>query len=149
VAYLVVPPSLSAPSSTPGGRWTTHGDPSQAVIADFLAEGHFAPTSAAHAGNLPRAAGRAGRPDRPGDGKAASGPAEGGSVVLYLAGDKATDFRRAAANGIDVTPLSRYTHGKGEPALVLGYSALTPDAIRAGVRGLAKLLRARPTVRSV
>jgi GntR family transcriptional regulator/MocR family aminotransferase len=80
------------------------------------------------------------------------GPAEGGfQVVLYLPGGQSDReiSRRAAANGIDVTPLSRYTHGKGEPALVLGYSALTPEAIRTGVRGLAKLLRARPAVRSV
>jgi GntR family transcriptional regulator/MocR family aminotransferase len=86
-------------------------------------------------------------------GKAARlGPAEGGfQAVLYLPGGQSDRevSRRAAAQGIDVTPLSRYTHGKGEPALVLGYSALTPDAIRAGVRGLAKLLKARPTVRSV
>jgi GntR family transcriptional regulator/MocR family aminotransferase len=153
VAYLVVPPALSAPFVHARRQMDGHtATLPQAVIADFLAEGHFA----AHLRRM-RGIYRARRDalvdaiDREMGKAARVGPTEGGfQTVLHLPGgqnDREVS-RRAAAQGIDVTPLSRYTHGKGEPALVLGYSALTPDAIRAGVARLARVLRARPGVRS-
>ena len=79
------------------------------------------------------------------------GPADGGfQVVLRLAPeeDDREVARRAASAGIDVTPLSRFTQGRKEPALILGYSALSVPAIRAGVRALARVLRAPSRSRS-
>ncbi|HWC66175.1 MAG TPA: hypothetical protein VG777_08830, partial [Thermoanaerobaculia bacterium] len=84
-------------------------------------------------------------------GRVRVGPADGGfQVVLRLAADEDDRevARRAAAAGIDVTPLSRNTLGKGEPALILGYSALAPEAIRTGVRALARVLRAPARTRA-
>ena len=147
VAYLVVPPPLAAPFVH--ARRLMDGHTStlpQAVIADFMNEGHFA----AHLRRM-RAIYRSRRDalvdalDRELHGRVRVGPADGGfQVVLRLdpGEDDREVARRAAAQGIDVTPLSRHTQGTGEPAVVLGYSALTPDAIRAGVRGLARVLSA-------
>lgn len=151
VAYLVVPPALSAPFVHARRQMDGHtATLPQAVIADFLDEGHFA----AHLRRM-RGIYRERRDafeeafHRETGTAARLGPTEGGfQAVLYLHGgqnDREVS-RRAAANGIDATPLSRNMHGKGEPGLVLGYSALTPDAIRAGAKGLARVLRARPAV---
>ena len=72
------------------------------------------------------------------------GPAEAGfHVTAHLpegTDDRAVQ-RRAADQGIDVQPLTRYYAGaEPRPGLVLGYVGLSPEAIRAGVRGLAGLV---------
>jgi len=151
VAYLVVPPGLSAAFVHARRQMDGHtATLPQAVIADFLDEGHFA----AHLRRM-RGIYRERRDalveafDRELGKAARFGPTDGGfQTVLYLpeGQDDREVARRAAGSGIDVTPLSRYTRGKGEPGLILGYSALTPDAIGAGARGLAKVLKARPDV---
>ena len=152
VAYLVVPPSLSAPFVHARRQMDGHtATLSQAVIADFLTEGHFA----AHLRRM-RGIYRERRDamiealDRELRGRVRVGPSDGGfQVVVHLGPDEDDRevSRRLAAGGVDATPISRYTRGSGTPALVLGYSALAPDAIRAGVRAMAKVLRARPGVK--
>ncbi len=149
VAYLVVPPSFASPFVHARRQLDGHTSTvPQAVIADFMNEGHFA----AHLRRM-RGIYRSRRDaivealDRELRGRVRVGPADGGfQIVLGLDPDEddRAAARRIAAAGIDVTPLSRYTLGKGEPGLVLGYSALSPEAIRAGVHGLAKALRAAP-----
>ena len=146
VAYLVVPPSLAAPFVHARRQLDGHtATLPQAVIADFMNEGHFA----AHLRRM-RAIYRTRRDalvealDGELRGRVRPGPADGGfQIVLHLDAheDDRDVARRAAAAGIDVTPLSRCTLGSRDPGLVLGYSALSPDAIRAGVRALAKVLR--------
>jgi GntR family transcriptional regulator/MocR family aminotransferase len=150
VAYLVVPPSFASPFVHARRQLDGHtATLPQAVIADFMNDGHFA----AHLRRM-RGIYRSRRDaivealDRELRGRVRPGPADGGfQIVVGLEPDEDDRVvaRRAAAVGIDVTPLSRYTLGKGDPGLVLGYSALSPEAIRAGVRGLARVLRsARP-----
>ena len=148
VAYMVVPPSLAAPFVHARRQIDGHtATIPQAVIADFMNDGHFA----AHLRRM-RAVYRSRRDalvetlDRELRGRVRVGPAEGGFQLLVRLDPGENDrevARRAAAHGIEATPLSRYTHGSAEPALVLGYSALATDAIRAGVRGLARVLHAR------
>jgi GntR family transcriptional regulator/MocR family aminotransferase len=149
VAYLVVPPSFASPFVHARRQLDGHtATLPQAVIADFMNEGHFA----AHLRRM-RAIYRSRRDaiadaiDRELRGRVRVGPADGGfQIVLGLQPDEddRAIARRAAVAGIDLTPLSRYTLGKGEPGLVLGYSALSPEGIREGVRGLAKVLRSAP-----
>ena len=53
--------------------------------------------------------------------------------------------RRAAECGVEVAPLSRYYLGEtGRPGLLLGYAAVTPEAIEEGVESLARVLAASP-----
>ena len=146
VAYLVVPPALAAPFVHARRQMDGHTAAlSQAVITDFVDEGHFA----AHLRRM-RGIYRARRDalvdavDRERGTRVRLGPTEGGfQATLHLpeGADDRDVSRRAAAQGIDAVPLSRYTHGKGEPGLVLGYSALGADAIREGVSVLGRVLR--------
>jgi len=52
----------------------------------------------------------------------------------------AAESQKAMRAGIDAPPLSRYDNGRAQSGLVLGYAGLTPDAIRRGVRVLAKVI---------
>ena len=146
VAYLVVPPALSNAFVHARRQMDGHTAAlSQAVITDFVDDGHFA----AHLRRM-RGIYRA-RRDALVDAvhhelgtRVRLGPTEGGfQAALYLpvGADDREVSRRAAAHGIDVVPLSRYTQGEGEPGLVLGYSALTAEAIREGVSVLGRVLR--------
>jgi GntR family transcriptional regulator/MocR family aminotransferase len=48
---------------------------------------------------------------------------------------------RAARRGLSLVPLSRYAlAASGPQGLLLGYAALSPAAIRAGVRALARVI---------
>ena len=117
----------------------------QAVLADFVTEGHFG----AHIRRM-RSLYQS-RRDALLDEAARAlprhvtlGPAEAGfHVTAHLpegTDDRAVQ-RRAADQGIDVQPLTRYYAGaEPRPGLVLGYVGLSPEAIRAGVRGLAGLV---------
>jgi GntR family transcriptional regulator/MocR family aminotransferase len=73
------------------------------------------------------------------------GPADAGlEVAAYLApGLRTRDvLARTARLGLALLPLSRYAlAGAGREGLLLGYAALTPAAIRAGVRALGRALR--------
>lgn len=110
----------------------------QAVLADFLAEGHFG----AHVRRM-RALYHE-RRDALLEAGATLGPVEAGfHATLHLpAGtDDVAVARRAAARGIEVQPLSRFYAGSTvTPGLVLGFAGIAPEAIREGMRRLAEVL---------
>jgi GntR family transcriptional regulator/MocR family aminotransferase len=119
----------------------------QAVTADFLAEGHFTTwlrrlraacaerrdaLLSALASDLPEAV--------------PCGAEAGLHLTITLPGIDDRDLeRRALALGVEAPPLSSFRLDPGGPGgLVLGFAALPPPAIRAGVRALARALaRAR------
>ncbi|HKO54806.1 MAG TPA: hypothetical protein VJ276_02940 [Thermoanaerobaculia bacterium] len=115
----------------------------QSVTADFLSEGHFA----AHVRRM-RSLYRA-RRDVLLDAAAPlrdvltfptthAGLRATGIFTRPL--DDAAVAARAARNGIDVAPLSRYCLGVRRSGLVLGYAGLSPAAIRAGMVRLAEVI---------
>lgn len=147
LAYAIVPLDLVAPFTIARGLLDGHTALlSQMVLADFFAEGHLG----VHVRRL-RGLYRERRDvlvDETGrslHGRVRLGPADGGMhVVAYLA-DTEDDVRAAACAadaGVDVHPLARYYCGAPTArGLVLGYGALAPAAIRAGVQALARCLR--------
>jgi GntR family transcriptional regulator/MocR family aminotransferase len=61
---------------------------------------------------------------------------------LPLGVDDQAASRRAAAHGVEVTPLSAYSIKRQQRgALRLGYTGYTPNDLRRGVRNLARALR--------
>jgi GntR family transcriptional regulator/MocR family aminotransferase len=139
LGYIVAPPALV--DALQAARTAVDLHPptlAQAVLADFLAEGHLTQhirrmraLYAERQAVLVEAAAEqlAGRLEV--DPRAA-----GLNVIGWLpphADDQAT-ARHAQALGLDTPPLSHYTLGAPQrPALVLGYAALPPPTIRAGV----------------
>lgn len=149
LAYLVAPEDL-APAFIHARTLQDGHTPTllQAVLADFLNEGHFGAhirrmrtIYEARRNVLVEAAGREL------DGRALLGPAEAGfHTTLHLpeGTDDRAVARQAEAQGIDTQPLSRFylgdAGGTARPGLVLGYGGLTPEAIREGMRGLGRAL---------
>ena len=146
LGYMVVPPDLVEAFTVARALASRH-PPSleQAVLADFIGEGHFA----THIRRM-RAL-YAERRDALLDalrahlqGLVEPGPAEAGmqlAVHLPPALDDAAVSRRALAREVETTPLSRYAlgpHSRG--GLLLGYACVTPEQIRSGVRTLASVL---------
>jgi len=146
LGYLVVPPELVDPF-TAARELVDRQSPSveQAVLAEFIAEGHFARhvrrmrvLYAERQATLVEAAARelSGALD--------VRPAEAGMhLVGWLPGgtDDREASRRAAAEGVEATALS--LHGIEPPqrrGLLLGYAAVGEEEIRAGVRRLAASL---------
>ncbi|HZS07585.1 MAG TPA: PLP-dependent aminotransferase family protein [Blastocatellia bacterium] len=146
LAYLVVPGDLV--DKFTAARTLTDGcTPGfmQAVMADFIAEGHFGAhirrmrniyrerrevlleSVARHLGNRLRA-----------------GPTDTGLHVAGWLQKGANDqaiSERAAAKGLDVPPLSRYYLARHPPpGLLLNYASVTPKAIQQGIRTLASVL---------
>jgi GntR family transcriptional regulator/MocR family aminotransferase len=146
LAYVVLPPPLVPVFEAVRRQLDdhTHGA-MQAVLADFMDGGHFNAhlrrmrslyherrdaLVAACARSLPDAA--------------VLGPATSGmNVALHLPdrlGDTAVTAR-AAASGLRVLPLSRYSSGsQRRNGLLLGYTALTERRIGAGVQRLARVI---------
>jgi GntR family transcriptional regulator / MocR family aminotransferase len=119
----------------------------QAVLADFIAEGHFA----THIRRM-RAL-YAERQDALLEalrstlaGLVEPGPAEAGmqlAVHLPPDADDAAVTRRALARDVETIPLSRFALDPMERGgLLLGYAGVTPAEIKEGVRILAQVLRA-------
>lgn len=147
ISYLVVPPSLvnafvSALALT-GGPPPTHP---QAVLADFLAEGHFLryirrmrSLYAERQDTLVQAAAI-----ELGD-RLEVIPSETGLQVMGWLPDHIDDrdaARKAAALGVVAPPLSSYTiEPVARNGLLLGYAAHSPRRIREGMRKLALALR--------
>jgi len=146
LGYVVAPKDLV--DVFIAGRTLCDGHPhllAQAVLADFIAEGHFA----AHVrhmrllyqqrrdvffGSASEHLGKFG----------VLGPSDAGMhVCLRLPPglDDRTVSAQAAAEGLDVPPLSRYYLGEQKrPGLVLGFAGLSPARIRVGVKALARCL---------
>jgi GntR family transcriptional regulator/MocR family aminotransferase len=146
LGYLVVPPDLV--SAFGAALALLAGPPpalEQAVLADFMAEGHFVrhvrrmrTLYAERQGVLMRALRRElnGLLDVP--------AFESGMHLLAWLPDGVDDraaSAHAAAAGIVARPLSAYTAAPVRRAgLLLGYTALRPSQIRDGVRSLAAVL---------
>jgi GntR family transcriptional regulator/MocR family aminotransferase len=147
LGYLVVPPDLVDPFSAARELTDRHSPlVEQAVLARFIAEGHFArhirrmrTLYAERQDILVEAAA--------GDlrGLLDVRPAEAGMHLVGWLPDRTDDreaMRRAAARGVEAIALSMY--GIEPPArggLLLGYAAVGEAGIRAGVRRLAAALR--------
>ncbi|SFD02082.1 MocR-like pyridoxine biosynthesis transcription factor PdxR [Massilia yuzhufengensis] len=153
LGYVVAPPGLVEPLSQARAVIDRHSAiMPQAVLADFIAQGHFARhirrTRDAYAERrgamLEALASRLG-------GVLACGPSDAGldlCVGVMNGLSEAQAVERATAAGVEVRPLSYYTHPAAgpdcamPPGLLLGFSAFTPEQIRAGVARLAQALTA-------
>jgi GntR family transcriptional regulator/MocR family aminotransferase len=149
LGYLVVPPDLAA-AFTAARAVTDRHAPTlvQAVVADFLAEGHFVrhvrrmrTLYAQRQEALVRAAGREL------GGLLEVRPCETGLHLLGWLPDGADDQRlgeRAAAAGLETAALSAFRlEAAGRGALLLGYAAFEARQLHDGVRRLAGALRVR------
>ncbi|MCD2517120.1 PLP-dependent aminotransferase family protein [Massilia sp. G4R7] len=151
LGYVVAPPSLVEPLRQAKAVVDRHSPVvPQAVLADFIRQGHFARhirrTREAYAERravmLEALASRF-------DGMLRAGPTDTGlDVCVHLTGplDEAQAARRAEEAGVDVRPLSYFAHPVAGPAcaappgLLLGFSAFTPEQIRAGAARLEEAL---------
>jgi GntR family transcriptional regulator/MocR family aminotransferase len=148
LGYLVIPPNLMEFFAAAISLTTRHAPlPQQAVLCEFITEGHF------------------GRHLR----RMREVYAERLSVLLEAAREKLAGlleiseieaglqtvgwlregidgesaFRAAAARGVEVFPLSRYSHGRiAREGLQLGFAAIDRREIRRGVQELAAALKA-------
>ena len=146
LGYLVIPPQLTALFAATISLTIRHAPlPEQAVLCDFITEGHF------------------GRHLR----RMREVYAERLSVLMECAREKLADFleiseieaglqtvgwlragmdgesatRAAAARGVEVFPLSRYSRGRlTREGLQLGFAAVDTREIRRGVQDLATAL---------
>lgn len=146
LGYLVVPPDL-VEAFVAARAITDRHSPSmeQAVIADFIREGHFARhirrmrALYAERQAILRDAAQQILGDR-----LILAPAEAGMHLIgwLPAGQDATVVaQRAAARGIVVQPLAAFaTLPQPRQGLLLGYAALTADEITSGLRQLARAL---------
>jgi GntR family transcriptional regulator/MocR family aminotransferase len=116
--------------------------PSQALVAEFLAEGHFA----RHIRRMrtlygERQAALVSAARREWKGLLEVSPADSGMHLVAWLSNGMRDreaSQRAAAAGISAPPLSAYYHAAGaRPALLLGYSSITGRRIFEGARRLA------------
>ena len=142
LAYLVIPPPMCAVFEAVRSQLDdhTHGI-SQAVLADFMDEGHFA----AHLRRMRpvyrerrEAVLEACERYLP---QGEAGPAVAGMTVALNLPRSIPDRtlrERGSAAGLALMPLSRYQASLN--GLHLGFTALTPAAIREGARKLAVLL---------
>ena len=148
LGFLIVPPDLQ--DGLVAARAAADQHPpvlDQAVLADFIGEGHFArhlrrmrvayrerleaitAAAARYCGGALRL-----RPTR-----------TGLHTIADLAGaDAARVSREAAARGVEATPLSAYFARRGTHAnaLVLGFAAVRPEAARRGMERLAAAIEA-------
>jgi GntR family transcriptional regulator/MocR family aminotransferase len=151
LGYVVAPEPLAAALARAKAVVDRHSPiVAQAVLADFIGEGHFARhirrTREAYG---ERRAALLEALDARLNGRIVCGPADAGlDLCVHFAGgqDEIEAVRRAQAAGIDVRPLSYYANPAAPPAcsvapgLLLGFSAFRPDQIRAGVLGLEQAL---------
>jgi GntR family transcriptional regulator/MocR family aminotransferase len=149
LGYLIVPPDLvDAFTAARAAADRFACTLTQAVVADFIAEGHFArhvrrmrTLYAARQEALVRAA------RRELGGFVEVEPSEAGLHLLGWLADGLDDQEvsaAAGAAGIEAPPLSRYRLEPGRGGLMLGYAAYDVRPIREGVRRLAEVLRSLP-----
>jgi GntR family transcriptional regulator/MocR family aminotransferase len=149
LGYLVAPPDL-VDAFVAARALADHHSPtlSQAVLAEFIADGHLArhirrmrKLYAERQVALLQAVHRAL------DGCVSVAAAEAGLHLVGWLADGMDDreaSRRAASHGVEAPPLSAYGVERGaRGGLLLGYAATAPRHIREGVHRLAAALRAR------
>jgi GntR family transcriptional regulator/MocR family aminotransferase len=153
LGYVVAPPALAEPLARAKAVVDRHSPiVPQAVLADFIQAGHFARhirrTRDAYA---ERRTAMLAALDARMKGVLACGPSDAGldlCVGVTNGLSEAEAAARAFAAGVDVRPLSYYAHPAAgpdcamPPGLLLGFSAFTPEQIRAGVARLAEALAA-------
>jgi GntR family transcriptional regulator/MocR family aminotransferase len=153
LAYLVLPPSLVAPLAKVKGA-VDGGAPSvaQAVLARFLAEGHFA----RHLRRMrvvyrERRAELLGQAQRHLEGRIAMEPAAAGLQVVGWLAEGANDAAVSSAlrrRGLGAPALSAFCVERVlRPGLVLGFAHMRPAEIRSAVRTMAEVLARRPWLR--
>jgi GntR family transcriptional regulator/MocR family aminotransferase len=146
LGYLVVPHEMvdvfAAAQSV-----STHHPPllGQAVLCDFIREGHFArhirrmrEVYAERLGVLLKAA----RERLQGEVEISNVEAGLQTIGWLRGGIKAESVERAAAErNVEVRPLSRYAYGRApRNGIVLGFAAVEPRELRRGVEELARVL---------
>ena len=153
LGYVVAPPALAEPLARAKAVIDRHSPiVPQAVLADFIQEGHFA----RHIRRTRDAYGERRIAmlealDSRMRGILACGPSDAGldlcvGIVNGLGEEEAV--ARASAAGVDVRSLSYYVNPAAgpdcavPPGMLLGFSAFTPAQIRAGVRRLEQALAA-------
>jgi GntR family transcriptional regulator/MocR family aminotransferase len=154
LGYVVAPPALAEPLARAKAVVDRHNAIlPQAVLAEFMAGGHFGRhirrTRDAYA---ERREVLLGALDAQLGEELACGPSDAGLDVCvhFRAGrghDEATVAQGALERGVEVRPLSYYTHPAAgpecvvAPGLLLGFSAIAPPDIVRGVALLAQELR--------
>jgi GntR family transcriptional regulator/MocR family aminotransferase len=148
LGFVIVPPDLQ--DRVVAARSAADQHPpwlEQAVLADFITEGHFARhlrrMRAAYRERLEALAHAA---DRHCGGRLRLRAVQTGlHVVADLDGvDAVRVSQEAAARGVEATPLSAYHVGRGRvpSALVLGFGSVRPDAASRGMERLAAAIAA-------
>jgi len=150
LAYLVLPPSLVSAFAKVKGA-VDQGAPGveQAVLARFLADGHFA----RHVRRMrvvyrERRAELIGQAQRHLEGRLDIEPGAAGLQVVGWLPAGADDAAIAAAlrrRGLGAPPLSAFAVTRTlRPGLVLGFAHMRPAEIRSAVRTMAEVLPSRP-----
>lgn len=149
IGYLVVPQEVVDPFAAMRWLIDRHSPPlEQAVLADFIEEGHFArhvrrmrTLYAERQGALVEAAAEAldGLLDVP--------VADSGMHLIGWLGKDVTEeslLQAAASAGIDLTPTSRFSVRELErPSVILGYAPFPTRQIRQAVQALARAYEGR------
>lgn len=148
IGYLVVPPNLADAFEEARALADRHPPvPGQAVLAEFIAQGHFA----RHLRRTRRLYGERQRALVEAAGAELNGllevrPSGAGLHIVGRLPEGADDTKvsgRLAADGVEAPSLSAHRlSAPGAPGLVLGYAAFDLAAIRDGVGHLAGSLRA-------
>jgi len=156
LGYVVAPPALAEPLARAKAVVDMHHAMlPQSVLADFIAEGHFMRhiRRTREAYGERRAALMAALEDRLGE-RLACGPADVGlDLCTHFRPDRTgripdeTRVAQAALEaGIELRPLGYYANAAATPdcavapGLLLGFSAVKPEAIRHGVEALARVI---------
>jgi len=159
LGYVVAPPALAEPLARAKAVVDMHHAMlPQAVLADFIAEGHFMRhirrTREAYAER--RATLMGALEDRLGE-RLVCGPADVGlDLCTHFRPDRrgripneAEVARASGEAGIELRPLGYYANAAATPecavapGLLLGFSAVKPEAIRNGVEALARVIEGR------
>ena len=151
LGYVVAPPALAAALARAKAVVDRHSPiVPQATLADFIAGGHFA----RHIRRTRDAYGERRQAlvdalDARLEGRLRQGPSDAGlDLCVHFTErlDEETVAHHARDLGVDVRTLGYYTNPQAgaacaiDPGLLLGFSAFTPDVIRAGVDDLARAL---------
>ncbi|GAB4180738.1 MAG: PLP-dependent aminotransferase family protein [Thalassobaculales bacterium] len=147
LGFMLVPPSLVETFEKVSTAFVS-GVPSspQAVVAEFIQEGHFA----AHLRRMRRIYEERHAALRQAAARELAGLLDVAATGsgLHTIGHLPPEFseiavaRAAAARGIVVSPIARFTIAPiAENGLVLGFGGIKPQEIRAGVEVLAEVLR--------
>ncbi len=145
IGYLVAPPSLV--NAFISAKWLCDRHTAtleQETLAEFITSGAYERHlhKARRENAKRRAALLAAIHEHLRDRVTITGDRSGTHLVLWTRGrtSEETIIARAAAAGVGVYGISRYAIRRGAPGLMLGYSRMSEEEIREGVRRLATVL---------